>query len=537
MLAMNNGAESLPDDPEKLKGLIAQLQEQIEYQQAQIDHKTGQINQLLEAIQLAKQQHFGTRSDKHDIDQLSFLFNEAEALADHETMLQEDKDDSSEDSTGTEVKGHIRRKGKGGRKKLPDHFPRIEVVHALEGDKCRCDHCQGQLQVMSHKTSEQLELVPMTIKVIRHVKRTYHCPNCKQGIKAAKLPPQPIPGSIASPGTLACVATGKYVNGVPLYRQEQDLKRHDIPITRSTLAFWMIKSGLLGQPLINLMNERLLNYDIISMDETRCQVLKEPGKDPQSQSFMWVRRGGPPDQRIILYDYAPTRSQQVPIDLLGDYAGYLQTDGYDGYTKVCDQNEIIQLGCWAHVRNKFDQALKAQKQLKLKKTTLTAQALNRIRLLYKIEKRAKKLNPDQRLALRQQYGIPILKDLRQWLDKHLMVLVKQSALGKAMHYMDKQWPKLMVYTDDGRLNIDNNLVENSIRPFVIGRKNHLFSDTVSGAKASANLYSLIETAKANGLEPYAYLKHVFTELPKATCVEEIEALLPFKTADELEQAA
>ena len=270
------------------------------------------------------------------------------------------------------------------------------------------------------------------------------------------------------------MTTGKYVNCVPLYRQEQDLKRHGIPITRSTLAFWMIKSGLLVQPLFNLMDDRLLSYDIINMDETRCQVLKEPGKDPQSQSFMWVRRGGPPDKTIILYDYAPTRSQQVPIDLLGDYAGYLQTDGYDGYNKVCNQNAIIQLGCWAHVRNKFDQALKAQKQLKLKKTTLTVQALNRIRLLYKIEKQAKKLKPEQRLALRQQYAIPILKDFRKWLDKHLMVVVKQSALGKAMYYMDRQWPKLIVYTEDDRFNIDNNSVEISIRPFVVGRKNPYF---------------------------------------------------------------
>ena len=198
-----------------------------------------------------------------------FLFNEAEALADHESNSQ---DDSSDDSAGTEVKGHIRRKGKGGRKKLLDHFPRIEVVHVLEGAECRCDHCQGQLQVMSHKNSEQLELIPMTIKVIRHIKKTYHCPHCKQGIKAAKLPPQPIPGSIASPGTLACVATGKYVNGVPLYRQEQDINRHGIPITRSSLALWMIKSGLLVQSVVNLMNDRLLDHDIIQIDETRCQV-------------------------------------------------------------------------------------------------------------------------------------------------------------------------------------------------------------------------------------------------------------------------
>ncbi len=323
---------------------------------------------------------------------------------------------------------------------------------------------RAQLVEMGEKTSEQIELIPMTVKVIKHTKKTYSCPNCKQTIKAAKLPPQPIPGSIASPGTLAHVVVGKYINGMPLYRQEQEFKRLSIPLNRSTLANWIIKAGLLIQPLINLMRESMLNYDILQMDETRCQVLKESGRSPQSQSYMWVQRGGPPGQRVILYDYAPSRSQQVPTNLLGDYSGFLQTDGYEGYNKVCADNEITQIGCWAHVRRKFDQAIKAQGKLKTKKLPLAKQALQHIQLLYRIEKQTKDLDVEQRLALRQSRSVPVLNDLRKWLDQYLSVVVKQLALGKAMHYMDKQWDKLIIYTTDSRLNIDNNHCENAIRP-------------------------------------------------------------------------
>ncbi|MCP3663820.1 MAG: IS66 family transposase, partial [Gammaproteobacteria bacterium] len=487
--------------------------------------------QLVEAIRLARHQHFGRRSEKLDPDtgQLSLLFNEAETLADHESKdkgadeIDPGVDTNSEETTTVEA--YQRKKNTGGRRKLPDHYPRVEIVHTLDESDCQCQHCQGELKAIGEKVSEQIDLVPMTVRVIRHIRKTYRCSSCKDGIQTAQMPEQPIPGSISSPGTLAHVAIDKYINGLPLYRQEAQFKRLDIPLTRSTLANWMIKAGVLVQPLINLLHDTLLGYDIIQMDETRCQVLKEPGKSPQSQSFMWVQRGGPPDQTIVLYDYAATRSQDNPITLLGDYAGYLQIDGYEGYNQVIKQNKITPLGCMAHVRRKFDQALKVLPH-KSRKGSLAQQALQRIQLLYKIEKQAKSLDHEQRHKMRQTSAKPVQKALRQWLDQHLPVVVKQSALGKAMHYMDKQWPRLITYIEDGRLNIDNNLCENAIRPFVIGRKNHLFSDTVSGAKASANLYSLIETAKANNIEPYAYLKQVFTELPRAKTVEQIEALLP-----------
>ena len=472
---MNSVDQTLPDNVESLTELVFQLR-------AKLSHQSNYIKQLVEAIQLARHQHFGARSEKFNVDQLSLLFNEAETLADHKTDDQDKVDDSGGDKTT--VGPYQRRKG--GRRKLPNHYPRIEVIHTLEGEDCQCDQCQGDLTVLGEKISEQIDLIPLTVRVIRHIRKTYHCPSCKAGIKSAQLPPQPIPGSIASPGTLAHVAVNKYINGMPLYRQEKEFERLAIPLNRSTLAFWVIKTGLLIQPLINLLRDVMLAYDLLQMDETRCQVLKEPGKTPQSQSYMWVQRGGPPDKRVILFDYAPSRSQDVPIALLGEYAGYLQIDGYEGYNKVCAQNDITPLACMAHVRRKFDQAIQVQGTLKNRKVSLAQQALQRIQTLYRIEKQAKGMSDAQRRELRQSRAVPVLDGLRDWLDQHLPVVVKQSALGKAMHYMDKQWPRLTVYTEDGRLKIDNNLCENAIRPFVIGRKNSLFSDTASGAKASAN---------------------------------------------------
>ncbi len=280
------------------------------------------------------------------------------------------------------------------------------------------------------------------------------------------------------------------------------------------------------QPLINLMREHLLDYDIVHMDETTVQVLKEPGKTAQSTSYIWVQRGGPPEHPLILYDYDPSRSQAVPKRLLEGYRGTLQTDGYEGYNGVCREQEIVQIGCWAHARRKFDEALKAQGTKGKPKAGKAVMGLNFIQRLYRIEKAVQDGSAERRYEVRQQQARPVLDALRDWLEKSLPGVPPSTATGKALGYLHTQWDKLIGYLDDGRLPIDNNRTENAIRPFVLGRKNWLFSDTVHGAKASANLYSLVETAKANGLEPYRYLRQVFERLPQAQTVAEIEALLP-----------
>jgi transposase len=286
----------------------------------------------------------------------------------------------------------------------------------------------------------------------------------------------------------------------------------------------MIQAGCLVQPVINLLRDRLLAYDILQMDETTVQVLKEAGKTAQSKSYLWLQRGGPPDQPVILYDYDPSRSQAVPTRLLEGYRGYLQTDGYAGYNAAVALNELTHVGCMAHARRKFSEAVKAQG--KKKKRGKAHQGLALIQKLYRIEKHTRTLTPEARHEHRQRHAAPILKDLRRWLDEALPQAPPTSATGNALNYLHNEWNKLIAYLEDGRLEIDNNGAENAIRPFVVGRKNWLFSTSVQGVKASANLYSLIETAKANGLEPYAYLRYLFTELPKATTVEAIEALLP-----------
>jgi transposase len=502
-----------------LQALVLELHQKLEQQSLFID-------QLLEQIRLARHQHFGTRSERFSLDQMALAFNEAEAAVD---------DDAASDVDGGDtvaVPAHRRKTG--GRRRLPKAFPRIEVVHELDEAECHCGKCAATLEPVSEKVSEQLDIQPATVRVIRHVRKTYACQACDGAMTTAPMPTQPIPRSMASPGTLAHVAVAKYVDGLPLYRQEKKLKRIGVDLPRSTLASWMVKAGELVQPLINLLRDRLLAYDIVAMDETRLQVLKEPGKKARSQSYLWVQRGGPPDHPILLYDYDPSRSQRVPIRLLHGFCGYLQTDGYEGYAKVCAEQSLTAVDCWVHARRKFDEALKAQQLLspEKQKNSLAAVALAKIQALYRIEREIKSLLPDERQRIRHLRSKPLLRELRTWLDQHIPIVPPRSALGKAMNYANKQWPKLIVYLEDGRLRMDNNLVENAIRPFVIGRKNFLFCDTVNGANASANLYSLIETAKANGIEPYAYLRTVFTELPNATSVEAIEALLPVSADDD-----
>ena len=526
---MQFDAVQLPRDIDALSKMVQSLREDVGLKEQKINQQSQFIEQLLEQIRLARHQHFGTRSERFNIDQMALVFNEAEALL--EQQLKEDGVTSSGqklDSDDVAVPAHKR--SRRGRRLLPAELPRVEIMHTLDDGECCCSCCNEAMESISEKTSEQLDIIPAQVQVIRHVRRTYVRKACDSTPQTASLPPQPIPKSIASPGTLAHVAVAKYVDALPLYRQEQQLKRINIDLPRSTLASWMIKAGLLVQPLINVMRDTMLAYDILAMDETTLQVLNELGKSAQSRSYFWAQRGGPPDYPIILYDYDPSRAASVPVKLIGNFKGYLQTDGYEAYNAVCQNNGLIQLGCWAHARRKFDEALKAQKSKTINKSvSLAADAMRRIQLLYQVERKAKNLTAQQRYDMRQQCSLPVLNDFRKWLDRHLMVVPPKSALGKAMNYTDKQWPKLTTYTLDGRLRIDNNLTENSIRPFVVGRKNWLFCNSVAGAKASANLYSLIETAKANNIEPYRYLRRVFTELPKATSLEDVEALLPFKT--------
>lgn len=318
--------------------------------------------------------------------------------------------------------------------------------------------------------------------------------------------------------------TSKYADGLPLYRQCHILKRSGIDYARNTLCSQVVKTGELVQPLINLMQEKALDYSILQMDETTVQVLNEPDKSAHSKSYMWVMRGGLPDQSSIIFHYDPGRGRAVTQRLLLDYEGYLQTDAWHAYDAV--HSEVITaVGCWAHARRKFKDAQKALPKAKQNTGGKLQQALAFVQKLYAIEKQAKEQAPDIKQQTRQENSLPVLNKFKSWLDKQNVN--PKSKLGEAIAYTLKYWSRLIVYCNDGRLEIDNNGVENKIRPFAIGRKNWLFSASQAGAKASANLYSLIETAKANGLNEYDYLKWVFTKLPAAVTVDDIEALLPW----------
>jgi len=510
--------DQLPDDIDALKSLVADQvvrNEQLQADKQAVVQKneqlTARVLTLQEQLNLALARRYAASSEKLAPDQIR-LFDEAEA----ETQAAV----STEDETVT-VPEHTRRKR--GRKKLPEALPRVKVIHELSNDERVCPHDGKPLAEIGEVTSEQLDIIPAKIQVIRHIRKQYAC-SCGQCIKTAALPPQPIPKSLASPGLLAHITVSKYQDALPLYRQETILKRIGVDLPRATLANWMIQAGNLIQPLINLLRDRLLAYDILQMDETTVQVLKEPDKTAQSKSYLWLQRGGPPDQPVVLYDYDPGRGQEVPKRLLEGFKGYLQTDGYDGYNAVVAVNGLTHVGCMAHARRKFSDAVKAQGKEKPGSNAYRGLAL--IKKLYRVEKQARKLKPDARHTHRQRHARPVLDELRSWLDETLVQVPPQSATGKALNYLHNEWDKLIRYLDDGRLEIDNNGAENAIRPFVVGRKNWLFSASIKGVNASANLYSLIETAKANGLEPYAYLRHLFAELPKVETVAAIEALLP-----------
>lgn len=502
--------ETLPDDPAALKLLLAEVLRERE-------SNLGTISQLQEQVALLRQRLFGRKSEQTAdpaTPQLA-LFNEAESLA--EPVAAETDDDAAEEAVAPSAK----RRGK--RKLLPAELPRVEVIHELPEHELTCE-CGCRKHVSGEEVSEQLEIVPMQIRVLRHIRKVYACKGCESAPVTADKPAQLIEKSLASPSVLAMLLTTKYVDGLPLYRFEKVLARHGIDLPRQTLARWVIQCGEQLQPLLNLMCEQLLDGPVIHCDETRVQVLKEPGREASSQSWMWVRTGGPPDRPVVLFDYTTGRAQEVPLRLLDSFSGYLMTDDYAGYNAVAARPGIERLACLAHARRKFVEAQKVQPKGKTGRADV---ALNLINRLYAIERELKDLSDEQRYQGRRRHSLPVLEQLKAWLDKTQPQVTAQNALGKALNYLAGNWSRLERYVEAGYLPIDNNAAERAIRPFVIGRKNWLFSDTPRGATASAQLYSLVETAKANGQEPYAWLRHVLERLPQARSVEDYEALLPW----------
>ena len=475
------------------------------------------INHLIEQFILARHRHFGVSSEQ--LSGQARLFDEAEALAADTIEAQ----DLAPIPPIVPDAGKPAVKARGKRAPLPTGLPRVEIVHEVPEAERTCD-CGTPMVVIGQEVSEQLDIVPMQVRVLRHIRNTYGCPDSIHAPVTAALPPQPLPKSNASPDFLAMLLIVKFIDGLPLARFESVLGRHGVSVPRQTLARWVIGAGQLLQPLHNLMRDTLFDGPFMHMDETVVQVLKEKGKQPTSNSYMWVQTGGPPGKPVVIYDYDPSRSAEVPLRLLQGYQGYLMTDGYDGYNKLAQTDGIERLVCWAHVRRRFVEAARVQPKGKKGRAD---EAVALIGKLYGIEREHKVSTIDARFLARQQFSLPALAELHAWLEKTLPAVTPKSALGTALSYMRDYWGMLTRYTERGDLPIDNNRCENAIRPFVIGRKAWLFSDTPAGANASAIIYSLLQTAKANGQEPYTWLRRVLRDLPAAKTLEEFESLLPW----------
>ncbi len=513
----------LPHDVEALKTLIlAQQKAHVAVVQAIRQEAHDYVIRMLEQAVLARQRMFGASSEQ--LSAQSRLFDEAEALAQTSTEAQDlapiavAASASAQGTHKPDVKP-----GRGKRAPLAAGLPRVDVLHDVPEADRTCA-CGTPMVEIGQDISEQLDIVPMQVRVLRHIRKRYGCPTKQHAPVTAALPAQPLPKSNASADFLAMLLAVKFVDGMPLARFENVLERHDAPVPRQTLARWVIGSAGVLQPLHNLMRDVLLDSSLIHMDETVVQVLKEPGKAPTSNSYMWVQTGGPPDKPVVLYDYDSSRSAKVPTRLLEGYQGYLMTDGYDGYNEIARTPSIERMACWAHVRRRFVDAVRVQPKGKRGKAD---EAVNLIGKLYRIEREHKQAASEDRHQARQQGSVPILAELHAWMLTHTPLVTPKSALGTALAYMGHLWPQLIRYTERGDLPIDNNRCENAIRPFVLGRKAWLFSDTPAGAHASAVIYSLVQTAKANALEPYAWLRRVLRDLPAAKTVEAVEALLPW----------
>jgi transposase len=432
------------------------------------------------------------------------------------------------------IKEHERKKS--GRKPLPEDLPRVEVIHDISDEEKQCG-CGATKSRIGEETSEKLQIEPAKLWVEEHIRPKYACKSCEgvdddgKTVSIASVPSQIIPKSIAGSSLIAHIMVGKFCDALPFYRQEQQFKRYAVQISRATMCNWFFYVANRLKPLLEMLRLWILSGPLINIDETPVQVLKEPGRDPSSKSYMWVFRGGKPSKPGIFFHYSASRGGKIAEDFLGEFKGYIQTDGYQGYNFLDYNKNIIHSGCWAHVRRKFTDVINAagkKNKGQYKGSSKANYALRKIRDLYLIEREVKDKNLEGEILykLRQEKSVPIIKELEEWLKVTSPKVPPQCLLGKALNYALNQWPTLITYLDTSFVRMDNNLIENAIRPFAIGRKNWMFSVAPRGAESSALFYSLIETAKINGLEPYRYLKFLFEAFPKVKSPEDIFNLLP-----------
>ncbi len=485
---------------------------------------------LLEQITLARHQRFGASSEKSKVvggEQL-LLFNEAEAESDF----------SHPEPKLDEIKGYRRRKaGQVGLDRMPKDLPVEVIVHELTPEAQVCPECGNALHVMGRDVREELKFIPAKAVIVRHESCTYACRCCEKHSDHVPIIKAPIPnpvirGSFASPEAIAHIAYEKFVMGSPLYRQEQNWQRMDIHLNRQTMSNWLVRAAhdwLV--PVYDRLKMLLWEQGVLHGDETVVQVLREPGKKPQSKSYMWLYRTGCGAKfAAVLYEYQPNRQARHPKEFLKQFHGFLHADGYDGYHDLPPNISVV--GCWAHVRRRFDEALKVVMPASAQEGSPPMEAIRRIAELYKLEEEFRALpqedNFQARFDARQTRSRPLVDTFFDWCGKQKYR--PKSHFGQAIYYALNQRQYLEKFLLDGRLEIDNNRAERSIKPFVIGRKNWLFCNTPNGAKASAVLYSIVETCKENGINPFEYLAFVFRTAPNLDLANNpvaVEHLMPW----------
>ncbi|MCH8500267.1 MAG: IS66 family transposase [Marinobacter sp.] len=508
MAVIRNLQEQLAAKEDALQGQLKQHDETLQ-------RRDNYIAILEELLRHKKIQQFAASSEK--LPNQIALFDEVELEVEIDALRDELPDDVEE----ADAPPRSRKRRQRG---FSDTLLRERIELTLsEAEKA------GASKTFFTKVKEELEYIPAQLKVLEYwQEKAVFEQDGEEHIVAAARPAHPLGKCIATPSLLAYLITAKYADGLPLYRQEQMLKRLGHEVSRTSMAHWIIRLNDVFKPLINLIREVQNRSDYLQADETRIQVLKEDGKKAQSDKWMWVTRGGPPDQPSVLFEYDPSRGGQVPVRLLDDFQGILQADGYSGYGQVCAANKLTRIGCWDHARRKFVEAARAAPGKDKKGQPSKADvALSHIRKLYAIEKAAQNLSDTERYRMRQEKSLPLLKTFKAWLEKNAPKVMKGMLTRKAMDYTLNQWDTLLGYCERGDLKISNAGAENAIRPFALGRKAWLFADTSQGANASATCYSLIETAKANGLEPSAYIHHVLQHIADADTLEKLEALLPW----------
>lgn len=493
--------------------------------QMELDVVKKELDWYKEQYELSKKNRFGTSSEKTPLEDQIGFFNEAEMIADKEVP----------EADVTEVVFNRSVKKSSMKDKLGD-IPVERIEYTLSEDEQVCPVCDHDLHQMSTQIRRELKVIPASVTVIEHIQSIYSCRSCESNeehasiIKAA-MPKPILAKSMVSPTLLAHVMNNKFTLGIPLYRQEQEFKRTLIPISRQNMANWVLHGA--NEHLIHLydhLHKRLVTKDILHADETDIQVLDEDGREAKQKSKMWVYATGHTDEMICLYDYRTTRVGKHAINFLKGFSGYLHTDGYTGYNQV--PNTTI-MACVAHVRRYFHEAMVAVKDVDSPRHIKAKEGFAYCSKLFNQEKRWKALTPEDRYIKRQEEMKPVLDAYLVWLKEMKNTALPKSKLGDAVRYTFNLWPKVITILEDGRLELSNNRAERLVKPFVINRKNFLFSKTPKGAQSSAIVQSIVETAKGNNLNVFYYLTYLFEQLPNidVTDSEQLDKLLPW--SDEL----